>query len=363
VVAAPAQKAWLVYKVQAGDTLAGLAARYGVPRADIRDRDGLEVKRLIPGQEIRIAITTSPDTSGLGRLPPGIRTYAIRSGDTLDGLSRRFGITLQELVSTNPGLQSLDSLVVGSILYIPTGAKGLLVELGSGQTLLDLSQRYGLPVSKVAQANGLQNPLQPRPGDLILLPGLQARSSYERLLADRQERKARQAAQQQLAEEQRKREEARRLAQNRVRVSRGRATKPILRRANYAPKGFQWPLLGSGEPLITTYYGGRTPFERFHAGLDVAAPLGTPIYAARAGQVDVAGWSNYGFGLYIVLDSGSGVSTQYGHLSRLAVQAGDQIERGELIGYVGSTGNSTGPHLDFRIRQGGQWVDPLDYLP
>lgn len=354
---APAQRAWLVYKVRKGDTLALLAARYGVTPAAIRGRNGHEARRLALGQELRIAINA--DHPGSGRLPPGIETYTIRSGDTLGGLGRRFGATLQELVSANPGLQSLDGLGVGSILYVPTGVKGLLVELGQGQTLLDLSQRFGLPVSQLARANQYQSPLQPRHGDLIVLPGLQARRGYERLLAVREERLARAA--QPLAR--RKPEATWPVAQNRTRVSRARASRPVLRRASYAPKGFQWPLLGSGEPLITTYYGGRTPFERFHAGLDVAAPLGTPIYAARAGEVEVAGWSNYGFGLYIVLDSGGDVATQYGHLSRLAVQAWDRVAQGELIGYVGSTGNSTGPHLDFRIRLGGQSVDPLEYLP
>lgn len=182
-----------------------------------------------------------------------------------------------------------------------------------------------------------------------MLPGLQARRSYERLLAVREERLARAARP--LAQERRKPEAVWQVTQNRT-VNWARVRRPILRRASYAPRGFQWPLLGSGEPLVTTYYGGRTPFERFHAGLDVAAPLGTPIYAARAGQVEVAGWSNYGFGLYIVLDNGADIATQYGHLSRLAVQAGDRVAQGELIGYVGSTGNSTGPHLDFRIRLG-----------
>ncbi|GEM85966.1 LysM peptidoglycan-binding domain-containing protein [Meiothermus granaticius] len=148
--------AWLVYKVRKGDTLASLAARYGVPPAAIRGRNGREARRLAPGQELRIAIKA--DHPGSGRLPPGIEAYAIRSGDTLGGRGRRFGVTLQELVLANPRLQSLDGLGLGSILYIPTRVKGLLVELGQGQTLLDLSQRFGLPVSQLARANQYQSP-------------------------------------------------------------------------------------------------------------------------------------------------------------------------------------------------------------
>jgi murein DD-endopeptidase MepM/ murein hydrolase activator NlpD len=101
--------------------------------------------------------------------------------------------------------------------------------------------------------------------------------------------------------------------------------------------------------------------RHFHSGVDIAAPLGTPIRAALAGVaavIDVA----WGYGLHITVDSGDGVSEIYGHLSKCLVSTGDRVEPGEVIGWVGSSGNSTGPHLHFEIRIQGQPQDPLAFL-
>lgn len=100
--------------------------------------------------------------------------------------------------------------------------------------------------------------------------------------------------------------------------------------------------------------GGR----RFHAGVDLAAPSGTSVYAAAAGQVAIAG-NTGGYGLLVELEHGSGYETRYGHLSRLNVVPGQTVQTGELIGFVGSTGNSTGPHLHYEKRINGVPVDPL----
>lgn len=101
-------------------------------------------------------------------------------------------MSLLDLVSANPTLESLDRLVVGSELYIPRKAKGLVVVLGEGQTLLDLAERFGLSPVELARANGVKNPLALRPGDRVLIPGLQAKTTYERLLAKQEaERRAR----------------------------------------------------------------------------------------------------------------------------------------------------------------------------
>ncbi|MFM5949350.1 MAG: M23 family metallopeptidase [Novosphingobium sp.] len=97
---------------------------------------------------------------------------------------------------------------------------------------------------------------------------------------------------------------------------------------------------------------------RSHSGVDLAAPTGTPVYAASAGYVGSAGWSG-GYGLMIAIDHPGGMETRYGHLSRLAVGSGQYVTAGTLIGYVGSTGDSTGPHLHYEIRINGQPIDPL----
>lgn len=103
--------------------------------------------------------------------------------------------------------------------------------------------------------------------------------------------------------------------------------------------------------------GGR----RMHKGIDLAAPTGTPVYATADGIVGLARWGR-GYGLYIKIDHGADLETRYAHLSRLAVAAGDRVEKGEVIGYVGSTGWSTGPHLHYEVRVDGVAVNPIHYM-
>jgi murein DD-endopeptidase MepM/ murein hydrolase activator NlpD len=103
--------------------------------------------------------------------------------------------------------------------------------------------------------------------------------------------------------------------------------------------------------------GGR----RQHRGIDLAAPTGTPVYATADGVVSRADWFS-SYGLYISLEHGAAMQTRYGHLSRLAVMAGDSVKKGDLIGYVGSTGRSTGPHLHYEVRIEGLAVNPIPYM-
>lgn len=98
-------------------------------------------------------------------------------------------------------------------------------------------------------------------------------------------------------------------------------------------------------------------FTRLHAGIDIGAPWGSPIHAVSDGTVSFAGWHG-GHGEYVRLDHGGGIGTGYGHMSRIAVAPGAHVSRGQVIGYVGSTGLSTGPHLHYELYRGGQAVDP-----
>lgn len=97
--------------------------------------------------------------------------------------------------------------------------------------------------------------------------------------------------------------------------------------------------------------------RRMHSGTDLAAPMGAPVHATSGGVVTAAGW-NGGYGLFVAVDHGGGTQTRYGHMSRLAVARGQTVQRGQLIGFVGSTGRSTGPHLHYEVRRGGVATDP-----
>lgn len=100
---------------------------------------------------------------------------------------------------------------------------------------------------------------------------------------------------------------------------------------------------------------------RAHSGIDLAASFGSPIVATSDGVVNTASWAG-GYGLLVALDHGSGLQTRYGHMSRLAVVPGQSVRKGDVIGYVGSTGMSTGPHLHYEIRVNGQAVNPAGHL-
>ncbi len=101
---------------------------------------------------------------------------------------------------------------------------------------------------------------------------------------------------------------------------------------------------------------------KLHAGLDFAAPLGTPIYATANGTITVAGNTGNGYGNHVVINHGYGYETLYGHMSRIKVRAGQPIKRGEVIGWVGSTGKSTGPHCHYEVHKNGQKIDPVYFF-
>ena len=98
-----------------------------------------------------------------------------------------------------------------------------------------------------------------------------------------------------------------------------------------------------------------------HKGVDLAEPVGSPVYATADGMVSRADWFS-SYGLFISLEHGGNIQTRYGHLSRLNVAAGQAVHKGDLIGYVGTTGRSTGPHLHYEVRIAGVAVNPIPYL-
>ena len=101
--------------------------------------------------------------------------------------------------------------------------------------------------------------------------------------------------------------------------------------------------------------------HRQHKGVDLAQPMGSPVYATADGMVSKADWFS-SYGLFISLEHGGNIQTRYGHLSRLNVAAGQTVHKGDLIGYVGTTGRSTGPHLHYEVRIAGVAVNPVPYL-
>jgi murein DD-endopeptidase MepM/ murein hydrolase activator NlpD len=127
------------------------------------------------------------------------------------------------------------------------------------------------------------------------------------------------------------------------------------------PSGLLWPAAGTTGSGFGYRIDPYTHQRALHAGVDIAAPTGTPIYAAQAGTVAYAGPAS-GYGNYTCIDHGQGFATCYAHQSVIGVSVGEVVARGQQIGQVGSTGFSTGPHLHFETRVNGEPVDPMQYF-
>ncbi len=136
---------------------------------------------------------------------------------------------------------------------------------------------------------------------------------------------------------------------------------------SYTAKGdWLWPL-GNASCYISSPFGYRSASisgNSFHGGTDISGGgiSGKPIYASRAGKVITAVTSNRGYGIYVLIDHGDGYSTLYAHMSSRYVSTGDNVSKGQMIGRVGSTGNSTGPHLHFEVRYYGEKKNPMNFV-
>lgn len=160
-------------------------------------------------------------------------------------------------------------------------------------------------------------------------------------------------------EERRKQEEAAQQAQQNNNQS-GNSDPGDSSYLNTGDLSFMWPIPGYGYGNITQYYGGMysgTP----HKGLDIGVPYGTPIYASESGQVLSAEY-HWSWGNNVLIWHNGTYSTRYAHCSSLAVSAGDYVQKGQIIGYVGSTGQSSGPHLHFEVYQNGVRVNPSNFV-
>jgi murein DD-endopeptidase MepM/ murein hydrolase activator NlpD len=102
--------------------------------------------------------------------------------------------------------------------------------------------------------------------------------------------------------------------------------------------------------------------RKAHLGLDFAASMGTPIYATADGQIEFSGFSTNGYGNHVIINHGYGYETLYGHMVRVNVAQGQQVKRGQVIGYVGSTGKSTGPHLHYEVHKSKIQIDPINFF-
>jgi murein DD-endopeptidase MepM/ murein hydrolase activator NlpD len=239
--------------------------------------------------------------------------YRVQAGDNLTTIAARCGLSPWTLIWANDQTEgSPELLTIGQELWIPP-MDGVLHEVKPGDTLQGLAALYKVDPNIIAWFEG--NDLEGTGGQLV--------------------------------------------AGQRLMVPGG--VKPVedLPPAPAAPttRGgasyFGWPTTG----VITQSYGS------YHGGIDIANSSKTPIFAAQSGEVVYAGWDNSGYGYMIMIDHHNGWRTRYAHLSGMYPKVGDWVSRGDLIALMGSTGNSTGPHLHFEIITRGYRFNPMTYLP
>jgi murein DD-endopeptidase MepM/ murein hydrolase activator NlpD len=235
-----------------------------------------------------------------------IITYRIKSGDTLWDIAAEFDLDVETIRWSNPAIaQNPDMLRLGAELII-LPVKGAYVTVQAGDTVEALAARWGVAPEDIANypLNHLERGAL-RPGDKLIIP------------------------------------------HGRLEVHLAPPGPP--------PAGFAyaWPIRGT----VTQGYSAG------HRAIDFGAPYGAKVYAARAGRVVLREWSPAGYGFLVIVDHGDGTRAYYSHLKGAWANVGDWVSRGGLVGEVGSTGNSTGPHVHFEIRIGGVPQNPLGLLP
>jgi murein DD-endopeptidase MepM/ murein hydrolase activator NlpD len=401
LAAPPSQSEEVVYVVKPGDTLFAIALRFGVTAARITAANSLSNPNLIfVGQRLVIpgttptvepAIVTDRDEGGeREEEPPSTwpQVYAVQPGDTLFSIATRFGLTVTELTVTN-GIRNPDYIYVGQQLVIPSASSSAQGGYPEPFAAIELSPVLALQGQTLAvrvrlsQRATLSGDFEGRPlfftGDdtggwaLVGIHALQDVGIYSLALRAKMEdgTEAVTAANVVVG--------AVPYGTENIQLAPGRESllDPELVEAEYVRMVDLWsrfsprPLWEGtfGLPIassrITSGFGTRRsynygPVNDFHGGTDFGAGGGTPIYAPADGRVVLADELAVR-GSAVLIDHGMGVFSGYWHQSGLAVEAGQMVQRGDLIGYVGDTGLVTGAHLHWEMRVGGIAVDPMQW--
>jgi len=266
--------------------------------------------------------TTVADGSDL------METYKVKAGDTLTGIASKYGVSMMTLWWAN-NLKSKDDLHLGQTLTIPP-VTGLVLTVQASDTLAGLAARYKVDEQEILDANQLEDP-NLVVGQVLAIPGAMGKAVP--------------------------------VPKPEVYSSSGSSAIPSgssRAPAMYSGGALTWPVSGGGN-YVSQY------FRSGHYGLDIAADYGSSVRSGASGTVIFAGWKNNGGGYQVWIAHGSGLYTTYNHMSGVSVGGGQRVAEGQQVGRVGSSGNSTGPHLHFEVWRGSVWnggsrANPLAYL-
>lgn len=250
--------------------------------------------------------------------------YVVKDGQTIGAIARSFGLRTETVLSAN-NLRASSIIRAGQVLKI-LPVDGLLYVVKSGDTISKIAKNYSTEADQIITHNGLSKTGSLKIGAQLIIPGGQA--PYV-------------------------------VAPKPIKVATNLKNifTPAPANVKVSGKGMVWP---TAARRITQYFkpGGK------HTGVDIAGPSGTAIYAADDGIVVLSGWNRGGYGNMVLVDHGGGIYTRYAHGSKLLVQQGDTVTRGQTVMLMGSTGRSTGPHLHFEVmtRTPHHRINPFDYV-
>jgi len=264
------------------------------------DNAGLEV---VPAPVPAPASAPVPASAIGGESP---LTHVVAHGDTLSGIAAHYNMTVQRIRTLN-SLENPHLINPGqTLLLVERPPEPRRHRVREGENLSVIAARHGVTVVSIVELNALTEVHQLRIGQVLRIPPAAAVATTARSVS--------------------------------------------------SASGMIWPVLGR----ISSYFGPR--WGTRHTGLDIAAPSGSEIRAVRAGRVEMAGWWG-GYGNCVIINHGDGVRTLYAHASRILVKRGERVVQGQVVARVGSTGNSTGPHVHFEVRVNNRFKDPLGFLP
>ena len=358
-----------VHQVQAGDTLYKLTQLYHVDAAAIATSNGISAVTDLPiGTQLVI-----PPIEGI--------VYKVQPDDTLSQIANLYQVP-QQAISQASGILATDYLRIEQPLVIPGDVSSLIQRREEKtkqelvlkrdmlrQRLLQLTNEVP-PLTSLYSSQFTEQPLTDKswisrfhfqgvqiPTELAMLPESEARMTTVamfRLTKDLETLDRLVINQEQLI--------ASTISNSENQNQYLQVNLPILPAKNdlidkNTNSAFIWPTQGT----ISSGYGWR--WGKIHQGIDIAAPVGTPVWAAATGIVEFAGWDDSGYGNMLDIRHRDGSITRYAHLNVLFVKQGDTVTQSQVVAAVGSTGNSTGPHLHFEIRpQGSLAADPMAYL-
>ncbi len=296
--------------------------------------------------QIVVAPQANPYTTIPSRERRGVITYTVQSGDTLFGIAGQFGLRPESILWANyDTLQDNPHLLKpGQDLAIPP-VNGIVYTVADGDTVASIAEKFKVTPDAI-YVDGYQWDLlkpgdQPFVGSSLIIPGGSRDFKPWSVTA----------------------------AENAPQPSANTTSSgAVIARSNIgtcAPIPPGTGLVGTGNfiwPAPKHWLSGN-PYAPWHPGIDIAAQMGDPIYAADSGTVIYAGWNNWGYGNLVVIDHGNGWQTYYAHNSEIYVTCGQNVVQGTVISAAGSTGHSTGPHLHFETRFNGTIPNPFNVLP